>query len=147
MGVRVGMLVFAFGGILVMGQEDEQRVRTSAAVQNYTVSFFSDEGFPRVRVEGGSADLTNRNQIKLTDLHLELFTGGADRTLETKLDAASAVLDPTNEIVSGPDGFRLERDDIEVTGEDWTYSHRDRRVQVKRNARVVFKMPLEGLLE
>jgi len=147
MKIRRGMCFLTCGCLIALGQPEAERVRTSAAVENYTVSFFSDEGYPRVRIVGASADLTHRDQIRLTDLKLELFTGGADRTLETKLDATSAMLDPANEIVRGPDSFHLQRADIEVTGEDWTYSHRDRRVQVNRSARVVFKMPLEGLLE
>lgn len=122
-------------------------VRTSAPVEDYAISFFSDQGYPRVRVVGGSADLADAERIKLTLMELFLYSGEADRKLETTLTAPLAILEPGPEIVHGPDALSLERADLSLTGEDWSYEHRERRVLVKRNARVVFKMPLEGLLE
>ena len=141
------MLFFCSLGLVCFSQPAGDRVRTSAAVENYTVSFFSDEGYPRVRVEGATADLADPEKIRLTGMHLELYSGGADRTLETTLTAPVAILEHTPEVVSGPGTVELKRIDLELSGADWIYHHRDQRVQVRRNARVVFKMPLEGLLE
>ncbi len=144
---RIGITVFCGVALACFSQPTNSRVRTSAAVENYTVSFFSDEGYPRVRVEGGTAELADPEKILLTDMHLELYSGGADRTVETTMVAPVAILERTPEIVSGPGTVRLSRNDLELTGADWIYHHRDQRVQVRRDARVVFKMPLEGLLE
>jgi len=144
---RAGMVGFCSLGLVCFAQPTGNRVRTSAAVENYTVSFFSDEGYPRVRVEGATADLADPEKIRLTGMHLELYSGGADRTLETILSAPIAILERTPELVSGPDTVELNRTDLDLTGADWIYHHQNQRVQVRRNARVVFKMPLEGLLE
>lgn len=122
-------------------------VRTSAPVQDYAISFFSDEGFPRVRVVGASADLADTDRIELKLMELILYSGTADRTIETTLTAPIAILEPGPERVHGPDAVQLERADLSLSGEDWSYAHRERRVLVNRHARVVFKMPLEGLLE
>lgn len=134
------------GTALVLRAETGQ-VRTSAPVQDYAISFFSDEGYPRVRVVGASADLADTKRIELTLMELVLYTGTADREIETTLNAPIAILEPGPEKVHGPDTVQLERTDLSLSGEDWSYAHRERRVLVNRNARVVFKMPLEGLLE
>lgn len=132
---------------LATASAQDSRVRTNAPVQDYTVSFFSDAGYPRVRVEGASADLSDLEKIRLTGMHLELYSGEADRTLETTLDAPVAILEREPELVHGPDTVSLVRPDLELSGRDWSYDHRERRVRVGENARVVFNMPLEGLLK
>jgi hypothetical protein len=130
-----------------LASAQEGRVRTNAPVQNYTLSFFSDEGYPRVRIEGDSADLSDLEKIRLTGMHLELYSGDAERVLETTLDAPVAILERGPELVHGPDTVHLKRTDLELSGANWNYDHRERRVQVRRDARVVFNMPLEGLLK
>ena len=49
--------------------------------------------------------------------------------------------------MSGPDAVKLVRSDFEVTGYDWSYDLKDRRIRIRRQARVIFKTPLDGLLE
>jgi len=131
----------------IISADEANRARTSAPVQDYAISFFSDEGYPRVRVVGASADLSDTARIELTLMQLILYSGGMDRDIETTLFAPIAILEPVPEIVHGPESVELEQADLSLSGEDWSYEHQERRVLVKRNARVVFKMPLEGLLE
>jgi hypothetical protein len=126
---------------------ERSRARTSAPVEDYAVSFFSDEGYPRVRVLGSAADLANAERIRLTAMELILYRGGIDRTVDTTLTAPIAILEPSAEIVRGPESVELDQVDLSLSGEDWIYEHRESRVLVKRNARVVFKMPLGRLLE
>ncbi len=123
------------------------RVQTPAPVKDYTVSFFSEEGYPHVRVQGASADLRDPAHVKLGDMILTVFTGQADREIETVLIAPTAIVEPEPEVVSGPDTVRLERSDLNLTGEDWSYEHRERRVHIRRNARIVFNAPLADLLK
>lgn len=125
----------------------ESRVRVREPVKNYAISFFSDEGYARVRVVGESADLADPGRIRLTAMELILYSGGADQEIETTLVAPLAFLEPEPEQVHGPEGLALSRPDLDLTGENWRYDHRERRVQIKRNARVVFKMPLADLLK
>lgn len=137
-------------GLLVSGgglSAPENRVKATAPVRDYTISFFSDEGYPRVRVVGATADLSDTERIAITRMELMLYTGGIDREVESTLTAPIAILEPTPELVHGPASLQLERPDLSLTGEDWSYAHRESRVLVKRKARVVFKLPLEGLLE
>ena len=144
--LRRYLLLLLGTGLILVGQE-ERRVSTSAPVKNYKVSFFSDEGFPRVRVVGESADLKDAQNIKLTGMELILYTGTADRDTEATLTAPVAILQPDEELVSGPEAVRLVRPDLELDGKAWRYDHRESRIHIRREARVVFKVPLEGLLE
>lgn len=138
--------LFVIVGILGLAAQDN-RVSTSAPVQDYAVSFFSDEGYPRVRVVGESADLADASKVRLTGMELILYSGLADRSVETHLASPAAILEPESEFISGPDSVKVVRSDVEVEGYDWSYDHQERRIRIRRQARVVFKTPLDGLLE
>ncbi|MEJ6604444.1 MAG: hypothetical protein QNL51_17955 [Opitutaceae bacterium] len=138
--------LFVIVGILGLAAQDN-RVSTSAPVKDYAVSFFSDEGYPRVRVIGEAADLADTSKVRLTGMELILYSGLADRSVETSLASPLAILEPEPELVSGPDAVKLVRSDFEVTGYDWSYDLKDRRIRIRRQARVIFKTPLDGLLE
>jgi hypothetical protein len=139
-------LLLLITSLLTVNAQDS-RVSTSAPVKNYAVSFFSDEGYPRVRVVGAAADLSDTANIRLTGMELILYSGLADRSVETTLDSPIAILKPEPELVSGPDKVKFVRPDIEVEGYDWSYDHQERRIQIRRQAKVIFKTPLKGLLE
>ncbi|MCF3648354.1 hypothetical protein [Synoicihabitans lomoniglobus] len=125
----------------------DERVSAPKPVKNYAVSFFSDEGYPRVRVQGGSADLSDTAHIRLGEMALTLYSGDADRTIDTVLIAPIAILTPETEVVTGPATVRLERRDVTVQGEDWSYEHQERRIHIRRKAHVVFKTGLANILK
>jgi hypothetical protein len=142
---QIRALILATSILTVSAQDS--RVSTSAPVRDYAVSFFSDEGYPRVRVVGATADLSDTARVRLTGMELILYSGLADRTVETSLEAPIAILEPEPELVSGPDAVKVVRPDIELEGYDWSYDHQEQRIQIRRQARVVFKTPLQGLLK
>ena len=47
----------------------------------------------------------------------------------------------------GTSNVRLVRDDIEVTGEEWTYDHNAKKVSLARHARITFKAALPDILK
>ncbi len=126
------------------------RVTTPGVVRGYTVAFFNDEGFPHVRVEGATADVRDPQRVALGDMKLTVYTGTADRGIDAVLTSPTALLEPEPKRVTGPESVRLERSDLTLEGEDWTYEYLgpdDHRVQVRRNARIVFNAALADLLK
>lgn len=140
----LGFLLLITAGIVFA---QNARVSTSAPVKDYSISFFSDAGYHKMRVEGGSADLKNRNEIRLENMVLTLFSGQADRTVESVLMAPVALLQPETELVNGPEAVRLIRDDLELFGEDWSYDHRGRKIHLRRNAKIIFNANLADYLK
>lgn len=142
----LGLLLLPPG--LLCGQtEAPSRMRASAPVQNYAVSFFSDDGFPFVRVQGSTADISDPSHVKLGEMVLTLFTGTADRKVDAVLMAPVAVLEAEAKQVTGPAAVRVIGDDLEVSGEDWSYEKQDRRIHIRRQARIVFNASLPDLLK
>lgn len=143
-GIKFSMSLLLAAGIVVA---QTARVSTSAPVKDYSISFFSDAGYHKMRVEGGSADLQNRNSIRLEAMTLTLFSGEADRSVESVLMAPVAILQPDTELVGGPEAVRLVRDDLELFGEDWSFDHRARKIHLRRNAKIIFNANLAEYLK
>jgi len=125
----------------------QTRITTTAPLSGYTLTFFGDSGYPRALVEGATADLNDRDRIALTGVKLTLYTDDADQQIESILTAPDAVLEPETELVSGEGMVRLQREDLTVTGEAWTYDHAAKRIQIHRRAHIVFRAPLPDLLK
>ena len=143
-GIKLSLALIAFAG-LAMAQAP--RVSTSAPVKDYSITFFSDAGYHKMRVEGGSADLQDRNSVRVENMTLTLFSGEADRAVESVLMAPIAILEPETEQVSGPDAVRLIRDDLELFGENWSYNHLERKIHLRRNAKIIFNAHLTDYLK
>ncbi|MCC5024948.1 MAG: hypothetical protein J6386_20115 [Candidatus Synoicihabitans palmerolidicus] len=123
------------------------RVSTPAPVRDYAVSFFSEEGYPWARIQGRTADLTNRTAVILGDMSLTVFSGTADRVIEGTLTSPIAIVEAEKERVSGPESVRLVNIDLELTGEDWSYDRAERRIHIRRQARLVFNTELSAFLK
>ena len=78
---------------------------------------------------------------------LTVFSGNADRAVESVLMAPLAILEPETELVRGPDAVRLVRDDLELFGENWSYDHRTRTIHLRRNAKIIFNASLADYLK
>lgn len=143
---RVFLPTVVLAAVMATGLAQE-RFGASAPVLNYAVSFFSDAGYHRLRVEGASAEVGDPRAIRIEGMRLTVFTGDEHRAVESVLMAPVAIVDPETERVHGPASARLIHGDIEVTGENWTYDHRKREVHVARAARIIFQADLPALLQ
>ena len=127
--------------------QKDGRMTTAAPVKNYSIVFFSEEGYQRVRVQGETAEVQDPTKVRLGGMTLTEYTGDADRTIESVLTAPIAIVEPETEIVSGPDSVKLVRSDLELSGEDWTYEKEAKRVHIRRNAKLIFNAGFTDLLK
>ena len=95
----------------------------------------------------GSQALVAANRIELVDLNLTLFTGNADAAVETVLLSPQAIAEPEDETVHGIGSVRVISDDLEITGTNWTYDHRQKKVSIASNARIIFQAQLPDILK
>ena len=123
------------------------QVTATAPVKNFRLPTFTDEGFRHAMVRAEEARLPDPARIDLTEMELTLFTGRADEKIDVMLAAPSATFFPQKYVATGSDTVRLERTDITVTGADWSYDHKARKVVIKRDAHVIFRATLGDILK
>ena len=115
-----------------------------ATAVNWVLPVFTDkEGYRSMTLRGSEVRPAGTNVIGVTDLNVTIFSGDAAARVETVLLSRHAHFYPKENRASGEQSVRLIRDDLEVTGETWTYDHTGKKVSIHKNVRVVLHAPLD----
>jgi len=123
---------------------------SSAPAKNWEMSVFTKEGPRSMILRGSEARLGGSNRYDVTDISITIFSGKADAHVDSILLSPSATFVAGNNRdyrASGEKSVRLIREDMEITGEQWTYLHAERKVTIQKNSRVVFHTPLPDLIQ
>ena len=98
-------------------------------------------------LRGSEAHSVGSDRIYITDLSITAFSGDAAARVETVLLSPVASFFPDARRATGEKSVRFIRDDMEVTGERWSFAHVEKRVLIDRNVRVVLHLPLHAILK
>ncbi len=115
-------------------------------VSNFRLPTFTKDGHRSMLLQGTEA-IVGARQVELTGLNLSLFAGDARNQVEIIILSPTAVADLESDIISGPGTVRFIRDDLEITGTEWRYDHRGKKVSIARNSRVVFQAQMPDILK
>jgi hypothetical protein len=124
--------------------------QTSATppAKNWVLPLFTDkEGFRTMTLRGSAVQSIGANRIDITDLNITVFSGDAEARVDNVLLAQSASFFPKTNLATGEAHVRLIRDDLEISGDGWTYDHAAKKISLKQNARVVFRAELNDILK
>lgn len=118
-----------------------------APAENWEMKIFTKEGFRSMILRGTEVRLAAANRYDVLDLSITIFSGRADAHVDSILLSPAASFLAKENRASGDKAVRLIRDDMEITGEQWTYLHAERKVTIRKNTRVVFHAALPDLLQ
>ena len=120
----------------------------AAPATNWVLPLFTDkEGYRSMTLRGSEVRPVGTKQIAVTDLSITVFSGDAAARVDTILMSPAAVFSPKENRASGDKTVRLIRDDIEVTGANWTYDHATQTVVIREKTRIVFREQLKDILK
>lgn len=115
--------------------------------RNWTLPLFTKEGYRQMTLRGDEVRPVTSDRVDITGMNVTVFSG----TPEAKVD--SVILSPEATFLIGEkqargDKFvRLIRDDIEVSGEGWSYNYNEKKVLIFHHAHVVFHTALPDILK
>lgn len=116
--------------------------------KNWVLPLFTDkEGFRSMTVRGSEAHAVGAKQIDITDLNITAFSGDATARVDTMLLSPAAHFFPDEKRATGEKSLRFIRDDMEITGERWTFLQNEKRVLIDQNVRVVLHAQLPAILK
>jgi hypothetical protein len=148
---RIFLLLAPFALSLFSGVEMARGsdVEAPAPAFNWVLPIFSDqEGFRSMTLRGSAVTRPAADgSISVTDLSITVFSGDAAARVESILLSPRAKFLTKENRATGDSTVRLIRDDIEVTGADWTYDHAAKKVSLRRNVRVTFRAQLDDILK
>ncbi len=126
-------------------------VSASAPVKNFRLPAFNAQGHRTSLVTGGAGRYIGPAQIDITRFDLVIFPGDGTLRVQTRLTAPSASFFLENTAApraSGRESVRLvHENEIDASGEDWTYDHGQKRLRINKNVRLVFPAPLQDILK
>jgi hypothetical protein len=123
------------------------KVATDRPIINFSSSDFTPEGNRAWLVRGSEARYAGDNQVDVKELNLSIFTGQADGKVETLFLSPLAEIRLDDLTARGRDTLRIINDKFEVTGADWTYSHKEKKVSIGRNVHVVLHTQVKDILK
>jgi len=119
----------------------------NAPVKDFALKRFTQAGPLDLVLRGTEASYPSADRIDIIDLNLTRFSGDASQRIEDILLSEAATFLPNQNLVLGDKSVRVIRDDMEMTGEKWSYNHAEKKVSIGKNVRVVFKTRLADILK
>ena len=145
--LALGALSLASAAGLLRGADERPTtLTTDAPVINFRVPTFTKEGNRSWLLCGSEGLYINQDQLDIINLNLTVFTGDASNRVESVFLSPSATALLNAGQVRGPGRLRLINDDFEATGQDWVYDHRQKKVSIRKDVRVVFHAQLQSIL-
>lgn len=146
--LREALILFFLSSFAVLSAAAPAPQPPPVVAKNWSLPLFTKEGYRSMTLRGTEARTISADRIDIIDLNITTFTGDATARVESILLCRElASFFPNEKLVRGDASVRLVRDDIEVTGEQWTYDHNAKKVSLGRNARVTFKAQLPDILK
>ncbi|HEU5080007.1 MAG TPA: hypothetical protein VFT72_12410 [Opitutaceae bacterium] len=122
----------------------------NAPVKKFRLPSFNEAGFRMGLLTGDEAIMVSSTQIDLREMHFTTFSGDEKNAVEMTMLAPVATVripEPNKTIVEGKGSIRVIRNDLDASGEDWTYNHTERRLVMRKNVRFVLQAELKNLLK
>ncbi len=142
------LVLFAGGAYAASPIASSAPADQPVVAKNWGLPLFTKEGHRTMTLRGTEARTLSADRIDIIDLNITTFTGDATAKVDSILLCRElSSFFPNEKLVRGDSSVRLVRDDIEVTGENWTYDHAAKKVSLARNARVTFKTSLPDILK
>jgi hypothetical protein len=139
--------LLALTAALSPAQTPAPKIKPSAPIKDFRLPTFDQAGKRASFMKAGEALFISPTHIDVKDMNFTLFTKDGTGAFDTVLIAPSATFLTDQQIVRGDDSVRLLRVDIEVTGEQWSYRHAEKRVLIGKNARVTFQYELKDIIK
>lgn len=129
-------------------------LRTSAAdgiiaptVRNWSDALFSPEGFHTLTLSGSQMKPVSKDQVDVIDLNIIVWSRDGLAKVDTTIVSPEATFLLPKKFAYGKKAVRLVREDVDVTGEDWTYDYAQNKVSIARHTHVVFKAAMPDFLK
>ena len=123
------------------------QVSSDRPIINFRLPTFTPDGHRSWLVRGSEAVMSGPNQVDVKGLTLSVFSGKSDEKVETMILSPTARVLPAESVMTGDGTIRVINDEFEATGSDWHYAHKEKRVIIAKDVRVVFNTELKDFLK
>lgn len=147
--LALALLLLAPCTLLLRGGSGTPQVLADAPVKDFRLPTFTKDSWIASVLRADTAHIISQTQVEMTGVTLTIFSGDANNRVDTVFVSPAATVhrEPDHESIHGPESVRVVRDSLEITGEQWSYFYREKRVLIEKNARIVFRTKLPDILK
>ena len=145
--VLLSSLLLVTASAVVAAEKSSPAIKPNAPIKDFRLPTFDQDGKRATFMKASEALYITSTRIDVKDMHLTSFTKDGSGAFETILLSPAATFQTDKQIVSGTGPVRLIRVALEVTGEQWSYNHLEKRVLIGNNARVTFQDELKDIIK
>jgi lipopolysaccharide export system protein LptC len=138
-------LLFALG-LLATAAFGDTKISDQPIV-NFRLPTFTPEGHRDWLFRGSEARHIDANRIDVKDMAITVFTGTADNRAETQILSPAARLAPQDQLANGDSAIRVISGQLEVSGENWSYRHKEKKIRLGKNVRTVIHAEIKNFLQ
>ena len=124
-----------------------QDLSTAPPAKDWTLPLFTKEGFRELTIRGDEVHPVSSDRVDISGMNVTVFSGTAEAKVDSVLLSPEATFLINEKVAHGDGPVRLVRDDLEVTGEQWTYLYNEKKVIISKHAHVVFHSALPDILK
>ncbi|HEY8932619.1 MAG TPA: hypothetical protein VIM44_04820 [Rariglobus sp.] len=122
-------------------------IKPSAPIKEFRLPTFDAKGQRATFMRATEALFVTPTKIDVKDMNFTSFTKDGTGAFDTIILSPAATFLTDKQIVGGAGPVRLIRVNLEVTGEQWSYNHLEKRVLIGNNARVTFQDELKDIIK
>jgi hypothetical protein len=117
--------------------------------KNWVFPRFTKEGYRWMTLRGTEVREVSAAQIDIVDMNITVYSQDAAAQIDSIILSPAASYFLRENRATGPQTVRLidYREQLEVTGEQWTYEPDRKKISLARNVRVIIHAPLPDLLK
>ena len=145
--VSISLSLLVAAVTAVAAEKASPAVKPSAPIKEFRLPTFDKDGKRATFMRASEALFVTPTRIDVKEMHLTTFTKDGSGAFDTIILSPTATFLTDKQIVSGTGPVRLIRVDLEVTGEQWSYNHLEKRVLIGNNARVTFQDELKDIIK
>jgi hypothetical protein len=123
------------------------QIRAASPIKNFRLPTFTVEGYREFMLRAGEALIPDPARIDVRDMELTVFTRDQKEQIDSMIAAPSATFLPKEQVISGKETVRMERPEVTVTGADWTYDHKNKKLIIARDAYILLRAPIGDVIK
>ena len=123
------------------------QIKPNAPINNIYLPMFGDEGFKIWELRADVGTYASDDMLEVEGLWLKLLDGDEALTEIATISSPQAKINIDKRIAGGRDQLNVFAEDFSLQGKSWTWEAKDKRLIVRKEARVVFQGQIGSILQ
>lgn len=116
-----------------------------APLRHFRIPMFGEDGFKTWELRGVEGIYLSEGESEIVGLDLIVFSGDDRALVENRIRSPRARISMEQSLARGDSSIFVSGPNFSISGEDWTWEGDDRKITVRRAARVTFDEEIDIL--